>query len=352
MTPVLYQSTKYDGSANYQWQTQLEYSYDNLIILFTPAHTPFTGRRSGAMAYAKRIYLWTDRWYNVEQSYMWNEGRGVRHYVNITTPATFDGKTATQVDLDLDLDMNNDWQVALLDEDEFAQHARQFRYPASVKQRAEQTVNDVQKLMASRAWPFATSMDAERVRVRPFFWSDLASMDRWRGQYEPFDDPWLVPAPNSYERQHWFASYLQAPVCRLYAIETCAGEMIGHISLREIATAQQARLGIGLSPNHTGKGYGTEALHTFLPYYFEVLHFERMVLDVAATNLRAIRSYEKAGFHRSGEHFRGAGDESQWSDVMRQPQHTKLRGYFRRTAWGLQQLHYDMQLTRAEWKRQ
>src|SRR5207247_389326 len=81
MTTVLYQATKYDGSLNYQWQTQLEYHYDNLIILYAPVNTPFSGRRSGLMPYATRIYLWTDRWYNVEQYYMWNEGRGVRHYV-------------------------------------------------------------------------------------------------------------------------------------------------------------------------------------------------------------------------------------------------------------------------------
>jgi len=80
-----------------------------------------------------------------------------------------------------------------------------------------------------------------------------------------------------------------------------------------------------------------------------VLAFERMVLDVAATNVRAIRSYEKVGFTRFGEHYRGAGDESQW-DVLRQPQYVNLRGLFRHTAWGLQQLHYDMEITRETWR--
>ena len=350
MTNVLFESRKYDGSLNYQWHTELEYSYDNLLILYTPAGTAFTGaRRTGAFQYPFRTYLWTDRWYNIHQTYLWGQQRGVRHYVNIALPPTFDGKTSSHVDLDLDLDMDNAWQVELLDEDEFEQHAGEFKYPAGLKQRARQTVRDVQRLIETRAFPFATSVESERLRVRPFFWSDLASIDRWRGVYGPFDDPWLIPAPGTYERQHWFGSYLQTPVCRLYAIETCGGEMIGHISLREIAMGEQSRLGIGLSPAHTGQGYGSEALSAFLDYYFDVLAFERMVLDVAATNVRAIRSYEKVGFTRFGEHYRGAGDESQW-DVLRQPQYVNLRGLFRHTAWGLQQLHYDMEITRETWR--
>ncbi|MCA1552865.1 MAG: GNAT family N-acetyltransferase, partial [Chloroflexi bacterium] len=261
------------------------------------------------------------------------------------------GERVSYVDLDLDLDMNNDWQVKLLDEDEFAENAERYGYPDSIRERVRNTVRDVRHSIDGRAWPFATSTESERLRLRPFFWSDLAHIDRWRGEYSPFDDPWIIPAPNSYERHDWFASYLQTPVCRLYAIETCEGEMIGHISLREISPHTQARLGVGLAPQRTGNGYGTEALSAFLPYYFGVLGFERMVLDVAATNLRAIRSYEKIGFRRYGEHYRGAGDESQWT-VLRQPQFAKLRGFFQRTAWGLQQLHYDMQFTREMWRAQ
>ena len=350
MTSVLFESRKYDGSINYRWQTQLEFSYDNLVILYTSPGTPYAGaRRSGTFEFPFRTYLWNDRWYNVHQTYMWSQQRGVRHYVNIAMPATFDGRTSAHVDLDLDVDMDNDWHVRLLDGEEFAENAERMAYSATVRQRAHQTLKDVQKLIGARGFPFATAVESERVRVRPFFWSDLASIDRWTGTYGPFDDPWLIPAPGTFERQHWFASYLQTPVCRLYAIETCAGEMIGHISLREIAMGQQSRLGIGLSPAHVGQGFGTEALRTFLDYYFGVLGFERMVLDVAATNLRAIRSYEKIGFTRYGEHYRGAGDDSQW-DVLRQPQYLKLRGYFRRTGWGLQQLHYDMEITRQTWR--
>lgn len=350
MQTVLFESKKYDGSINYRWQAQIEYVRDNLFILYTPTGTPFSGRRAGTFPQACRIYCWTDHWFNVEQFYLNDNGHsGIWHYVNLGTPVTVEGQTLSYVDLDLDLSMDNQWNVKLLDEDEFAAHRVRFNYPSHVVQRVRQAEQEVRKLMWQRAWPFATVTEGERVRIRPFFWSDLETIDGWAGAYGPFDDPWLIPASGTLERHDWFSSYLSTPVYRLYAIETCAQEMIGHISLREITLGSQARLGIGLAPLQTSKGYGTEALKTFLPYYFDVLGFERMVLDVAASNVRAIRSYERVGFRRYGEHYRGAGDEENWR-VLSEPQYAALRPFFRKNAWGLQQLHYDMELTKAMWR--
>jgi RimJ/RimL family protein N-acetyltransferase len=217
-----------------------------------------------------------------------------------------------------------------------------------IRQRVERTTREVRQAIQSRAWPFATSVEGEHLRLRPFFWADLDRIDEWQGSYTPFDDPWLIPAPGSYERHEWFSHYLQTPVARLYAIENCDGALIGHLSLREIVVGSQARLGIGLAPGETGKGYGTEALKTFLPYYFNVLGFQRMVLDVAATNQRAIHSYEKVGFEKYSEHYRETADDSHWR-ILNQPPYVKLKVFFRRSPWGLQQLHYDMEITRQAW---
>src|SRR6266571_4584626 len=102
MSIVQYESKKYDGSINYQWQTELEFAYDNLVILYTPAGTTYSGaRRTGTFQFPFRTYLWNDRWYNIHQSYLWSLERGVRHYVNVAMPASFDGKTSSHVDLDL-----------------------------------------------------------------------------------------------------------------------------------------------------------------------------------------------------------------------------------------------------------
>ena len=345
---VIYQSTKYDGSLNYRWPAQLEYARANLIILYMPAGTAYSGRRSGTLANPFRSYLWTDRWYNVNQTLLPDANSGIRHYVNLGTPATFDGNTVSYVDLDLDFDLDNAWNLTLLDEDEYAAHAARYNYSTHVRQNVERAMLDVRRAVQSRVWPFATAIEGAHVRLRPFFCSDLGRMDHWRGAYTPVDDPWIIPAPGTFERREWYWHYVETPVTRLYAIENCAGELVGHISLREISPGSQARLGIGLSPGEVGKGFGTEALQAFLPYYFDILGFQRMVLDVAASNVRAVRAYERVGFQRYSDHYRSASEESYWY-IHNHPRDSALKAYFRRTAWGYQQLYYDMDVTRSAW---
>lgn len=47
---------------------------------------------------------------------------------------------------------------------------------------------------------------------------------------------------------------------------------------------------------YLGKGYGTDALNALVDFGFGELRLERIELEVFDYNLRAIRSYEKAGF--------------------------------------------------------
>lgn len=44
------------------------------------------------------------------------------------------------------------------------------------------------------------------------------------------------------------------------------------------------------------RGIGTEMIRTILEYLFREQQAERVILDPVATNLRAIRAYEKCGF--------------------------------------------------------
>ena len=60
-------------------------------------------------------------------------------YVDITTPAVWDGHTVTMVDLDLDVIKRVDGSVLVADEDEFAQHQGDLGYPASLVTLAEQS---------------------------------------------------------------------------------------------------------------------------------------------------------------------------------------------------------------------
>ena len=130
-----------------------------------------------------------------------------------------------------------------------------------------------------------------RVTIRPLRKRDLDTMSSWA----TFDDPlyrlfdW--PRRPAMENGMWFAELMRDRTRVYYAVEDERHTLIGRISLRDIRGRQSARLGIGFGTDFVSQGYGSEALRVFLRYYFGELGFRRLVLDVSAINLRAIRCY-------------------------------------------------------------
>lgn len=66
-----------------------------------------------------------------------------------------------------------------------------------------------------------------------------------------------------------------------------------------IARKAEYRIIIG-EKEFWGKGYGTEAAKLLLKYAFEKLNLNKVWLGVNADNIKAVKSYEKAGFVREG----------------------------------------------------
>jgi len=143
-----------------------------------------------------------------------------------------------------------------------------------------------------------------RVLIRRYRRSDVDAQCTWPKFEDPIEPSWNLDLRTPAEREHYWRTRCRGPDYVRFAIDTSEGRMIGFVSLRGIDRRRKvARLGIGLSPDLVGRGYGTEALKAFLHYYFETLKFTRIVLDVAASNERAIRCYRKCGFVATGEHF-------------------------------------------------
>jgi RimJ/RimL family protein N-acetyltransferase len=94
-------------------------------------------------------------------------------------------------------------------------------------------------------------------------------------------------------------------------------QLIGHVALWGITVKDQgANLGIILSPQVWGQGYGKESLLLVLRYSFQELNLHRVQLEVLGDNTRAIRCYKNAGFREEGirrqVYFRGG----KWQDQM------------------------------------
>jgi RimJ/RimL family protein N-acetyltransferase len=84
-----------------------------------------------------------------------------------------------------------------------------------------------------------------------------------------------------------------------FMIRTLADDrLIGFVGLGGIDGPNgDGFVGIGIGePEYRGNGYGTDAMRVILRFAFAELNLHRVSLDVFEYNLRAIRSYEKAGF--------------------------------------------------------
>lgn len=161
---------KYDGSYHRRWPGRfVTYKAPLYLLAFAAGdriyRTPEAqDEGSWPARYGGDIYLFEDRWWNASRAR--RNGR-TWYYVNIGTPADFDGETFSYIDLDLDVAWYADGEPwywdnerrdgggpEVLDEDEFLAHSQAMSYPADVIKHAREAVDEVLELIRQRAFPF------------------------------------------------------------------------------------------------------------------------------------------------------------------------------------------------------
>ncbi len=152
---------------------------------------------------------------------------------------------------------------------------------------------------------------SERIRFRSAERSDVPAFVRW------FNDPEVqqglaVYRPMSLANEEgWFENMLKRSMDEQpFVIEVRGagpeGEEtwtpIGNLSLFDIDwRCRVSEFGIVIGEKaYWNKGYGTEAVKLIVRYGFQTLNLHRIWLRVYATNPRAMRAYEKAGFTQEG----------------------------------------------------
>jgi RimJ/RimL family protein N-acetyltransferase len=186
-----------------------------------------------------------------------------------------------------------------------------------------------------------------RTVIRPFTRTDVDAWQAWPDYPEQLLVGTSPRRLSPEQRGRWFDDITLRQHQLPFAVEDESGALIGRIFLRHVRRDEHsAVLGIDFHPRYLNQGFGTEALGSFLVYYFEVLEFESMLLSVAAHNVRAQRSYQKLGFVSMGSHW----DGHIGPDVTRDPAFSHVRDLFRRGSLGLESLFYDMRLERTAWR--
>ncbi len=143
------------------------------------------------------------------------------------------------------------------------------------------------------------------VFLRPFEMADAETYRRWRADGEPMAlAGWHERAPLSLAQvERRIAGHAEEQGKDSYTFLICRDDderAIGEVMLMDIDRVNgSAEVGIFIGePEEWGKGYGTDAVRAIVDFGFAELRLERVWLEVATDNPRAIRSYEKVGFVR------------------------------------------------------
>jgi RimJ/RimL family protein N-acetyltransferase len=134
------------------------------------------------------------------------------------------------------------------------------------------------------------------VRIGRLRFADLPEMAAWEPHSNPLLQAHNVRCDSPTAWRNWLRKRLQTRW--VYAIRNLEGELVGHLSLRQINHPHSARLGITIAADRVGSGYGQDAMRIFLDYFFGQLNFQEMRLDVSGANLRARHVYRKLGFRQ------------------------------------------------------
>lgn len=136
---------KFDGREHRSWRARIAEQTGPLIVLDAVFREEVEHDLLGKIASGtvSKEYYWLDRWYNVFRF-------GGRFYCNVTKPPSFDGSILTYVDLDIDVLVEPDFSYRILDLEDF----EIYPYPAEVKQKARQALEELLSLIEARIFPF------------------------------------------------------------------------------------------------------------------------------------------------------------------------------------------------------
>jgi aminoglycoside 6'-N-acetyltransferase len=158
----------------------------------------------------------------------------------------------------------------------------------------------------------AKALRGERVLLRPLGLEDADRLARI------LDEPDVARWWGRWDPDRVRAELIEPQEEVVYGIEV-EGELVGAIQYAEENDPDYRHAGIDLflaSAWH-GRGLGSEAIRVVARHLFEERGHHRLTIDPAASNERAIRAYERVGFHRVGvmrEYERGL--DGAWRDGL------------------------------------
>lgn len=162
----------------------------------------------------------------------------------------------------------------------------------------------------------------KRIRLRAVEREDVQKFHEWVNDPEVTRNLGLYLPMSIQDETSWFEGLgKRDPNEKPLAIEVRKGKawkLIGNCGTFGIDTINRsAELGIMIGAKEEwNKGYGAEAMTLLLQHGFETLNLNRIFLRVYEENVRAVRSYEKAGFVFEGKMRQAVYKHGAYEDVL------------------------------------
>jgi RimJ/RimL family protein N-acetyltransferase len=160
-------------------------------------------------------------------------------------------------------------------------------------------------------------LQGERVTLRAIERSDLPKLWELRNDAAVESISNGAPKPRSMaEIEAWFDGLAKDKDFQPFAIEA-GGEFVGQCNIRSVDPVnRRAEVGISLLPEHTSKGYGSDAMRILLNYAFRHLNLHKVCLDTLSVNEPALRSYRACGFVEEGRLRQHEWYDGGWVDLV------------------------------------
>ncbi len=192
-------------------------------------------------------------------------------------------------------------------------------------------------------------LQGERVSLRPLTRADLDEIEAWAPYTDPLYLAWNRFPWHQLGKDLWHDLQFTDPAVERLAIVDRQSRVIGVIGLVDVDDSRSPLLSIFLGSDFVGQGLGSDALRTLLREVFRERGLAAVRLDVAASNRRARRVYEKCGLRITGTRYRPV-EESQPLGFLDEPRYRDLRPYYREEGGRTYALFYQMEIRAQDWR--
>lgn len=150
---IYIQSFKHNGSVHRTWSKAVvvEADDDKIVAVTDRAWVIEADGRKWMTREPAVCFFYTKKWYNVISMIRHS---GIYFYCNLASPSIYDGEALRNIDYDLDVKMYPDRTYQILDGNEYAEHARQYRYSEKIMDIVEAQMDKLLEEMEQEADPF------------------------------------------------------------------------------------------------------------------------------------------------------------------------------------------------------